>query len=190
MAIYIYWYILVAGIKRVSKLYMCVYNCARMVYGVIYKFLQESSIHCTGYTLIQVQIESVCKSHYLVLAGIPKLYVDFLAVSGVCGCSWTISSVVASAGAGIGAGAGTSAVSAVSAVSAISVFATSSSFLSAKYRIRHRSICHEDKVGSNFINRIMLDKVSLIIVNEWVLKLSFICFCGSAVSMSCLLDVC
>ena len=58
-----------------------------------------------------------------------------------CGCS----SVAAGAGAGpsaVGAGAGPFAVSAVSA------FSTFSSFLSAKYRIRHRSIwcCHEDKV--------------------------------------------
>ena len=63
-----------------------------------------------------------------------------------CGHSWTISSVAAGAGAGpsaVGAGAGPSAVSAVSA------FSTFSSFLSAKYRIRHRSsilCCHEDKI--------------------------------------------
>ena len=73
------------------------------------------------------------KSLY-VLAGFPKFYVDFLAVPGVCGHSWTISSV------GAGAGAGPSAVSAISDFS---------SFLSEKYRIRHRRstwICHVDKV--------------------------------------------
>ena len=53
--------------------------------------------------------------------------------------------------AGAGAGTGPSAVGAgagPSAVSAVSASSTFSSFLSAKYRIRHRSIwcCHEDKV--------------------------------------------
>ena len=45
-----------------------------------------------------------------------------------------------------GAGTGPSAVGA--GPSAVSAFSTFSSFLSAKYRIRHRSIwcCHEDKV--------------------------------------------
>ena len=65
-----------------------------------------------------------------------------------CGHSWTVSSVAAGAGAGtgpsaVGAGAGPSTISAISASS------TFSSFLSAKYRIRHRSsilCCHEDKV--------------------------------------------
>ena len=50
--------------------------------------------------------------------------------------------------AGAGAGTGPSAVGAgagPSAVSAVSAYSTFSSFLSAKYRIRHRSIwcCHE-----------------------------------------------
>ena len=99
---------------------------------------------CTGYPLIQVQIESVCKNHYSVLAGLPKLSVDF-SLFLECGHSWTNSSVAAGAGAGpsaVGTGAGPSAISAVSA------FPTFSSFLSAKYRIRHRSIwcCHEDIV--------------------------------------------
>ena len=56
-----------------------------------------------------------------------------------CGRSWTFSSVAAGAGAGtgpsaVGAGAGSSAISAISASSMFS------SFLSAKYRIRRRSI--------------------------------------------------
>ena len=56
------------------------------------------------------------------LTGFPKfLRVDFL-VPGVCGHSWTVSSV----GAGVGAGAGSSA-GASSTISAISAF---SSFLS------------------------------------------------------------
>ena len=64
---------------------------------------------------------------------------------GVCGRSWTISSVAAGAGAGTDAGAGPSA-GASSTISAISAF---SSFLSEKYRIRHRRStwsCHVDKV--------------------------------------------
>ena len=87
--------------------------------------------HYTGYLLIQVEIVSVYALY--ALAGLPKFFIDFL-VPGVCGRSWTISSV------GAGAGAGTSAISAISAFSA---------FLFEKYRIRcRRSIwcCHVDKV--------------------------------------------
>ena len=76
------------------------------------------------------------------LAGFPKFFVDFL-VLGVCGHFPTISSVGAGAG---GAGAGLSAAGASSTISAISAF---SSFLSEKYRIRHRrsiGCCHVDKV--------------------------------------------
>ena len=83
---------------------------------------------CTGYLLIQVEIVSIYALY--ALAGLPKFFVDFL-VPGVCGHSWTISSV------GAGAGTGPSAISAFS------------SFLSEKYRIRHRRsiwCCHEDKV--------------------------------------------
>ena len=61
---------------------------------------------------------------------------------GVCGRSWTISSVAACAGAG----AGPSAAGASSTISAISAFST---FLSEKYRIRHRRStwsCHVDQV--------------------------------------------
>ena len=55
------------------------------------------------------------------LAGFPKfLHVDFL-VPGVCGHSWTVSSVGAGAGAGTGTGAGSSA-GASSAISAFSSF--------------------------------------------------------------------
>ena len=91
--------------------------------------------HCTGYLLIQVEIVSVCKSHYMYWLVSQSSLLTFLLLE--CGRSWTISSVAA------GAGAGPSAISAVSASS------TFSSFLSAKYRIRHRSsilCCHEDKV--------------------------------------------
>ena len=73
-----------------------------------------------------------------VLAGFPKFFVDFL-VLGVCGHFPTVSSV------GVGAGAGPSAAGVSSTVSAISAF---SSFLSEKYRIRHRRsiwCCHVDK---------------------------------------------
>ena len=113
--------------------------------GCIYKFCKKS-IHCTGYLLIQVEIVSMKKSLY-VLAGLPKFSVDF-SLFLECGHS----SVAAGAGAGagpsaVGAGAGPSAAS--STISAISASSTFSSFLSAKYRIRHkRSIlcCHEDKV--------------------------------------------
>ena len=98
---------------------------------------------CTGYPLIQVEIVSICKSHYMLLAGLPKFSVDFSLLLE-CGRSWTISSVAAGADPStVGAGAGPSAISAISASS------TFSSFLSAKYRIRHRSsiLCHhEDKV--------------------------------------------
>ena len=72
---------------------------------------------------------------------LPKVLCDFL-VPGVCGRSWTISSV----GAGTGAGAGPYAAGASSTISAISAF---SSFLSEQYRIRHRRsiwCCHVDKV--------------------------------------------
>ena len=117
--------------------------------GCIYKF-RKKSIHCTGYPLIQVEIVSVCKSYYMYWLVSQSSLLTFLLLE--CGRSWTISSVAAGAGAGIGpsavgAGAGPSAAS--SAISAISASSTFSSFLSAKYRIRHRSsilCCHEDKV--------------------------------------------
>ena len=116
------------------------YNCARTVLFI--GFCKES-IHCTGYPLSQVEIESICKGHYLHWLVSQSCMLTFLLLE--CGHSWTISSVAADDGAGAGAGpsAGTS-----STISAISAFSTSSSFLSAKYRIRHRSIwcCHEDKV--------------------------------------------
>ena len=83
------------------------------------------------------------KSLY-VLAGLPKFSTENFSLFLECGHS----SVAAGAGAGagpsaVGAGAGPSAAS-----STISASSTFSSFLSAKYRIRHGSIwcCHEDKV--------------------------------------------
>ena len=88
------------------------------------------------------------KSHYLYwLVSQSCLLTSWLFLE--CGRSWTISSVAT--GAGAGAGTGPSAVGAgagPSAVSAVSAYSTFSSFLSAKYRIRHRSIwcCHEDIV--------------------------------------------
>ena len=78
------------------------------------------------------------KSHYLYwLVSQSCLLTSWLFLE--CSCSWTFSSVAAGAGAGtgpsaVGAGAGPSAISAISASSMFS------SFLSAKYRIRHRSI--------------------------------------------------
>ena len=69
--------------------------------------------HCTGYPLIQVEIVSVCKSHYVCWLASQSSFVDFL-VLGACGHFPTISSVGAGAGgAGAGmssAGAGTSSV--------------------------------------------------------------------------------
>ena len=131
----------------VLRLYMCTL-CEKAKNSCIYKFCKES-IHCTGYLLIQVEIVSVCKSHYMYwLVSQSSLLTFFLFLE--CGHSWTISSVAAGAGAGpsaVGAGAGFSAASSV--ISAISASSTFSSFLSAKYRIRHRSsilCCHEDKV--------------------------------------------
>ena len=45
--------------------------------------------------------------------------------------------------------------------------------------------------GENFsFNRIVLDKVSIIIISRWGLKLSFFFFCESAVFLSWLLDLC
>ena len=133
-------------------LYMCVCTIGTMykkaTNGCIYKFCKKS-IHCTGYPLIQVEIVSVCKSHYMYwLVSQSSLLTSLLLE---CGHSWTTSSMAAGAGAGtgpsaVGAGAGPSAASSV--ISAISASSKFSSFLSAKYRIRHRSIwcCHEDKV--------------------------------------------
>ena len=122
----------------VLRLYMCTL-CEKAKNGCIYKF-HKKSIHCTGYPLIQVEIVSICKSHYMYwLVSQSSLLTSLLLE---CGCSWTISSVAAGAGAGPSAGAS----STISAISASSMF---SSFLSAKYRIRHRSsilCCHEDKV--------------------------------------------
>ena len=130
----------------VLRLYMCTL-CEKAKNGCIYKFC-KNSIHCTGYLLIQVEIVSVCKSHYMYwLVSQSSLLTSLLLE---CGRSWTISSVAAGAGTGpsaVGAGAGPSAAS--SAISAISASSMFSSFLSAKYRIRHRSsilCCHEDKV--------------------------------------------
>ena len=127
----------------ITALYMCTL-CEKAKNGCIYKFCKKS-IHCTGYLLIQVEIVSVCKSHYMYWLVSQSSLLTFLLLE--CGHSWTISSVAAGAGAGTGAGTGPSA-GASSAISAISASSTFSSFLSAKYRIRHRSIwcCHEDKV--------------------------------------------
>ena len=47
----------------VLRLYMCTL-CEKAKNGCIYKFCKES-IHCTGYPLIQVEIVSICKSHYM-----------------------------------------------------------------------------------------------------------------------------
>ena len=113
--------------------------------GCIYKFCKKS-IHCTGYLLIQVEIVSVCKSHYMYwLVSQSSLLTSLLLERGH---SWTISNVTAGAGpSAVCTGAGPSAAS--STISAISASSTFSSFLSAKHRIRHRSsilCCHEDKV--------------------------------------------
>ena len=66
--------------------------------------------HCTGYPLIQVEIVSVCKSHYMRWLAFQSSGVDFL-VLGVCGHFLTVSSVGAGAGSA-GAGAGMSSAGA------------------------------------------------------------------------------
>ena len=92
--------------------------------------------HCTGYPLIQVEIVSICKSHYIHWLASQSSLLTSLFLECV-----VIFQLFSSVGAGAGTGAGTSA----SVISAISAF---SSFLSEKCRIRHRrSICHVDKVG-------------------------------------------
>ena len=90
--------------------------------------------HCTGYPLIQVEIVSVCKSHYVCWLASQSSLLTSLFLECV---------VIFRLFSSVGAGAGTSA----SVISAISAF---SSFLSEKYRIRHRRsiwCCHVDKVG-------------------------------------------
>ena len=112
---------------------------------VLFTSFRKESIHCTGYPLIQVEIESVCKSHYLHWLVSQSCMLTFLLFLE-CGRSWTVSSVAAGAGPSA-VGAGPSAASSV--ISAVSASSTFSSFLSEKYRIRHRSsilCCHEDKV--------------------------------------------
>ena len=130
------------GLEGSWYIALCVCSSAKKLKVAVFTSFTKSQC-CTGYLLIQVGIVSVCKSHYSVLAGLPKLSVDF-SLFLECGRSWTISSVAAGAGpSAVGAGAGPSAISAVSA------FSTFSSFLSAKYRIRHRRsilCCHEDIV--------------------------------------------
>ena len=134
-------------------LYMCVCVCVCVYkwhnvqesYKWLYLQVLQKSIHCTGYLLIQVEIVSICKSHYMCWLVSQSSLLTFLLLE--CGHSLTISSVAA--GAGAGTGAGPSAAGASFTISAISAFSTFSSFLSAKYRIRHRSsiwCCHEDKV--------------------------------------------
>ena len=122
---------------------VCVYKWHNVQesYKRLYLQVLQKSIHCTGYPLIQVEIVSVCKSHYMYWLVSQSSLLAFLLLE--CGRSWTISSVAAGAGAGTGPSAASSMISAISASS------TFSSFLSAKYRIRHRSsilCCHEDKV--------------------------------------------
>ena len=56
----IYSSVLVAGIKR-SQSSIYVYYAKTVLFTSFHK----GSIHCTGYPLIQVEIESVRKSHYL-----------------------------------------------------------------------------------------------------------------------------
>ena len=132
------------GLDRscITALYVCkLYEKAKS--GCIYKFCKRS-IHCTGYPLIQVEIVSICKSHYMYwLVSQSSLLTSLLLE---CGRSWTISSVAAGAGPSV-VGAGPSAAS--SAISAISASSMFSSFLSEKYRIGHRRsiwCCHQDKV--------------------------------------------
>ena len=126
-------------LKEVTILCLYIYVCPlyeKSLFTIAYLQLFIKSKHCTGYPLIQVEIVSHMKKSLYALAGFPKfLCVDFL-VPGVCGHSWTVSSVGAGAGAGgVGAGAGMS--------SAIS------SLLTEKYIIRDRGsiwCCQVDKV--------------------------------------------
>ena len=83
--------------RSFTSLYICVSIVREKL---IYKFHKVQ--HCTGYPLIQVEIVSVCESHYMHWLASQSSGVDFL-VPGVCGHSLTVSSVGAGAGAG-GAG--------------------------------------------------------------------------------------
>ena len=115
---------------------------------VLFTSFHKESIHCTGYPLIQVEIESICKSHYLHWLVSQSCMLTFLLFLE-CGHSWTVSSLAAGAGAGAGPSAVSAGVGPSAASSTISASSTFSSFLSAKYRIRHRSsilCCHEDEV--------------------------------------------
>ena len=122
---------------------MCV-NCVKKLKMAVFTSFTKKSIHCAGYSLIQVEIVSICKSHYMHwLVSQSSLLTSLLLE---CGRSWTLSSVAAGAGASTGAGPSAGASSTISAISASSTF---SSFLSEKYRIGHRRsiwCCHEDKV--------------------------------------------
>ena len=87
-------------------MYICV-SIVREVYIHYCLFTSVCKVqHCTVYPLIQVEIVSVCKSHYICWLASQSSGVDFL-VPGVCGCSLTVSSMGAGAGS-TGAGAGTS----------------------------------------------------------------------------------
>ena len=131
-------------LKEVTILRLYIYVCPlyeKSLFTIAYLQLFVKSKHCTGYPLIQVEIVSHMKKSLYALAGFPKfLRVDFL-VPGVCGHSWTVSSVGAGAG-GVGAGAGMSSAGA-------GMSSAISSLLTEKYIIRDRGsiwCCQVDKV--------------------------------------------
>ena len=129
-------YILVAGLEALCAV-------RRKVQTVLFTVSQESR-YCAGYPQSRFKLSPYEKSLF-VLAGLPKLSVDFLAVLE-CGRLWTFSSVAA------GAGTGRSFCCRCRCRSfcnfCCSASSTFSPFLSAIYRIGQRSIlcCHEDKV--------------------------------------------
>ena len=125
-------------LKEVTIDFTALHMCVSIVQEKCIDYSLFTSVrkvqHCTGYLLIQVEIVSICKSHYVCwLASqsslLTSLFLEY--------------AVIFQLFSSVGASAGTSA----SVISAISAF---SSFLSEKYRIRHRRsiwCCHVDKVG-------------------------------------------
>ena len=133
--------ILVAGLEA-----LCVCSATKSSNGVIYSFAKKSILYWVSANPGSNRVRM--KKSLFILAGLPKLSVDFLAVFFFleCGRLWTFSSVAA------GAGTGRSFCCRCRCRSfcnfCCSASSTFSPFLSAKYRIGQRSIlcCHEDKV--------------------------------------------
>ena len=132
--------------------------------------------HCTGYPLIQAKIVSVCESHYMCwVASQSSGVLTFLILE--CVVILWLSPVWVQ-------------VQVVQVVQVqVCLLQVQECLLRfppffLKYRIRNRGsiwFCQVDKVRWKFLDRIVPDKVSIIIISRWGLKLSFFCFCESAV---------